>query len=359
MAKPRIFLSSTCFDLGDARAELTTFLEGYGFEVLNSQLGSFGVNPKTHSHDACLDMVENADYVVLIVGGRRGGTYVGSEKSITNEEIRRARKLERPVLAFVDQKVESLRSVYRKNPGANFAPTVDDVRIFDFIDDISAQEDNNWLHPFGNVVDIKKTLAAQFAYYLLCYSQGLRKPAKATAKTGKPLAFPATLDGVPGDDEDERTLMKRSLRQVHDGLKKLLESDVKDSEKQEQMKSIWIIARHGNAHDNRLQMSEDAFKGRAWGVSRGKRVFRQIPQNSGISAGYDVDHDDMDQAYGTVELRFVKAKDDNMPGVALKTWVEALLDRYGEDEALDYFKRLDMRIFADATPDAKGKAKAA
>ncbi len=36
MAKPRIFLSSTCYDLSDARAALTTFLGGFGFEVLNT-----------------------------------------------------------------------------------------------------------------------------------------------------------------------------------------------------------------------------------------------------------------------------------------------------------------------------------
>src|SRR5579863_3917521 len=109
MAKPRIFLSSTCFDLGDARASLTKFLESYGFEVLNSQTGRFGVKPKVHSHDACLEMIPNADYVVLIIGGRRGGNYIGSDKSITNEEVKLAKKLDRPVFAFVEKKVESLR----------------------------------------------------------------------------------------------------------------------------------------------------------------------------------------------------------------------------------------------------------
>src|SRR5579885_3525654 len=114
MAKPRIFLSSTCYDLGDARAALTDFLEDWGFEVLNSQSGKFGVKPRVHSHDACLAMMENADYVVLIIGGRRGGTYVGSEQSITNEEIKAAQKLERPIFAFLDKKVDALRHVYRK-----------------------------------------------------------------------------------------------------------------------------------------------------------------------------------------------------------------------------------------------------
>ena len=59
MSKPRIYISSTCFDLTDVRTELTSFLESYNFEVLNSQLPNFGVSPKKHSHTACLDQVEN------------------------------------------------------------------------------------------------------------------------------------------------------------------------------------------------------------------------------------------------------------------------------------------------------------
>ena len=69
---------------------LTTFLEGHGFEVLNSQKGSFGVAAKKHSHEACLEEVPNADYLILVVGGRRGGNFIGSEASITNEEVRLA-----------------------------------------------------------------------------------------------------------------------------------------------------------------------------------------------------------------------------------------------------------------------------
>lgn len=360
MAKPRIFLSSTCYDLGDARAELTSFLEGFGFEVLNSQNGKFGVKPKVHSHDACLAMMEQADYVVLIIGGRRGGTYVGSEKSITNEEIRAAQKLDRPIFAFLDKRIEALRPTYRKNPSADFTPTIDDVRIFDFIDTIAAGHEDNWLRLFDNVTDIKTALVAQLAYILLLYSQSLRKKAgKAPAPSSdKPVPFPSTLAGGPGDDEAERTVFRAGLRQVHDGLSALLRADVKESAKVEQMKTIWVLARHGTADDRRIWMKEDRFKASAWGQSKGKRVFAQMT-DSGISGEYDWNEDLNGSAYGTIEIMFGAKKHDTCPAEALSFWVAGLIERYGEDDALDYFKRLDMRVFAEATKPKKPAKKAA
>jgi Domain of unknown function (DUF4062) len=358
MAKPRIFLSSTCFDLNDARAEITTFLDGFGFEVLNSQNAKFGVKPKVHSHDACIAMMEQADYVVLMIGGRRGGTYVGSEKSITNEEIRAAQKLDRPIIAFLDKRVDALRNTYRKNPGADFTPTVDDVRIFDFIDTIAAGHEDNWLRLFDDVTDIKSALVAQFAYILLLYSQGLRKKAGKTPveSNSKPLLFPSSLEGTPGDDEAERAVARAGLRQVHDSLTALLRADVKDSAKQEQMKMIWVIARHGTADDRRIWMKEDRFKASAWGKSRGQRVFTQM-SDCGISGEYDWDEDLNGGAYGTIAIIFDAKKHDTCPAEALSFWVAGLIERYGEDDALDYFKRLDMRIFSQVAKPTKKAAK--
>ncbi|MCK1702607.1 DUF4062 domain-containing protein [Bradyrhizobium sp. 146] len=357
MAKPRIFLSSTCYDLTDARAALTKFLEEWGFEVLNSQNKKFGVKPKAHSHDACLAMMQNADYVVLIIGGRRGGTYVGSEKSITNEEIRAAQKLERPIFAFLDKQVHALRQTYRKNPKANFESAVDDVRIFDFIDYVASGHDDNWLHLFDDVTDIKDILRTQFAYILLLYSQSLRKKdARPSQQREQTVGFPSALDGAPGDDEAEQTLFRAGLRQVYNSLKALLDADVKDSAKQEQLKSIWVIARHGRADDSCITLREDRFKASAWGKHKGERVFAQLT-GCGIAGRYDFEEDE-GRPYQTVELVFQDRRDTSYPAEALHTWVRTLVERYGDDEGLEMFKRLDMRIFSDAKDSsAKPRAK--
>ena len=113
MAKPRIFLSSTCYDLSIIRDELTRFLEERGFEVINSEKSSFGVTPGLHSHSACLEAVNEADYLLLIIGKRRGGTYIGSEKSITNEEYNRAVSLGIPCIVCVLREVFDYIKTYK------------------------------------------------------------------------------------------------------------------------------------------------------------------------------------------------------------------------------------------------------
>lgn len=347
MAKPRIFLSSTCYDLADARAALTTFLEGYGFEVLNSQDKKFGVKPKVHSHDACLEMMQNADYVVLIIGGRRGGNYVGSDKSITNEEIKAAQKLDRPIFAFVDKKVEALRLTYKKNPTADFKPTVEDNRVFDFIDWVGSAQEGNWIWPFDNVTDVQEVLRAQFAYILLLYSQGLRKtPGSTKPKTGQPLRLPASLEGVPGDTEGEKTDFRAGLRQVHETLSKILKSGLPDAAKTEQMKAVWVLARYGEAEGSYLNAKEDVFKGYTWGKTRGQKVFNQMAE-FGVTGDYDYDEDHNGVPFGTVRLRFT-GKSDGYPAEALTRWVGDLIKRHGDDEALDFFKRLDMSLYIEA-----------
>lgn len=160
MAKPRIFISSTCFDLNDIRSELTDFLESYQFEVINSQLPSFGVSPKDHSHTACLDQVHNADYLILIIGRRYGGTFIGSEKSITNEEYKLAVKRGIPIIVFVDRQVDNSILLYKKNATGDFSSIVDDTRIFHFIDYIKSASEDNWVHQYANINEIKNTLRA-------------------------------------------------------------------------------------------------------------------------------------------------------------------------------------------------------
>ena len=169
MSKPRTFISSTCFDFADARAAIAEHLKDLGHEPIRSDLPSFGVSLGKHSHDACLDQVDNCDYLVLLIGGRRGGTFVGSEKSITNEEYRRALKKHKPVISFVKRDVYEALRHYKKNPGGDFMHVVDDTRIFDFIELVSSQSENNWIKAFDNAEEIKQALTDQFAYIALEY----------------------------------------------------------------------------------------------------------------------------------------------------------------------------------------------
>ena len=189
MTKPRIFISSTCYDLTDARARLTEFLESFGFEVLNSQLKTFGVTPGRHTSQVCLDQVDLADYFILIIGSRSGTLAPDSEKTITNIEYDRARERGLVILPFVKQDVLTARRLFQTNPKADFSTFVESTSIFHFIDQIASAKSDNWLHGFDSVEDIREGLRSQFSYYLLLYARHL-------GQVGENVFRPVTITGI-------------------------------------------------------------------------------------------------------------------------------------------------------------------
>ena len=101
-----VFLSSTCYDLADVRAELAKFLEQHSFLVRLSEdyESHFYVNGRLDSIGSCLLNVEQADVVVSILDRRYGPKlpqphdYAG--KSATHAELLHARKFSKPVFTF-------------------------------------------------------------------------------------------------------------------------------------------------------------------------------------------------------------------------------------------------------------------
>ena len=346
MAKPRIFISSTCFDLNDVRSELTSFLGGYGFEVLNSQLKNFGVAPQKHSHTACLEQVNNAEYCIVIIGRRRGGTYVASEKSITNEEYDFAVKKGIPLVVFVDRSVEESIPLYKKNPSADFSSVVDDKRIFHFVDYIKSSSEDNWIHKYSNINDIKDILTAQFAYYLLLFSQNLSnrisKEKKAESSKISSVSFPSNIEKIKEKklDQEEETCLRNGLKQLHKIIRSILSSPGKDDNKMEKLKAIWVIAKYGELSwdASSLEIDNDLFKDYAWSRHKGVRVFNQLIPFK-VLGGYDADEEGV-----SVHLSFAEESEENHVSFALKTYVEDLIEIHGED-GYKLFQKADMRIY--------------
>lgn len=351
MAKPRIFISSTCFDLNDARSELTDFLEKYNFEVLNSQLKNFGVSPKKHSHTACLDQVENADFFIVIVGKRRGGTFVGSEKSITNEEYNLAVKRGIPIIVCVDRQVDDTMHLYKKNPTANFSGVVDDVRIFHFVEYIKSASEDNWVFQYNNVNDIKDILRSQFSYYLLLFSKSLLKNIAKEKKVDSSkltfVKFPPNLDKIKSKkfNQEEETAFRNGIKELHKSLVAILSSSGMNNNKEEKLKAIWVITKYGkmNSDGTGIEIENDIFKDYAWSTTKGKRVANQL-KPLGIIYEYDYDEDD---GTITIKLDFKNEDEDCQIAYALHIVVDDLLKKYDEDEAFDLFKKLDFRLYTD------------
>lgn len=172
MAIPRVFVSSTCYDLKYIRENLKYFIRNIGYEPVLSDDGAVFYDPKKHTHDSCLTEVPNCQLFVLIIGGRFGGEFNGKSTSITNEEYREAIKRKIPIFAIIEQSVYSDHFVYTSNKNNKELdrskisyPSIDKnaPKIFEFIDEVRMQAANNALIPFRDFNDIESYLRQQWA----------------------------------------------------------------------------------------------------------------------------------------------------------------------------------------------------
>lgn len=177
MATPRVFVSSTCYDLKYIRENLKFFIRTLGYEPILSEDGDVFYNPKLHTHDSCLSEIETCQLFVLIIGGRYGGKFKSTDKSITNQEYQAALLSKTPIFALVEHGVYSEHHVYQKNKAnktINY-PSVDNAMIFDFIDEVRKNITNNAIVPFRDFSDmeiyLKKQWAGMMYYYLTSESE--------------------------------------------------------------------------------------------------------------------------------------------------------------------------------------------
>lgn len=192
---PRVFISSTYYDLKHVRERLEQFIEGYGFEPV-----LFESDKVTYELDKQIDKsayyeVTLCHVMVLIIGGRYGtpATQQGKEEekqkiyedefvSITRKEIETAIQNNIPIFIFIDKNVHSEYYTYKENKDFlgslkkegnqkfKFAH-VDSINIFRFIELIS----NRPIKTFEKVEEIEKYLIAQFAGLFYLYLESIKK----------------------------------------------------------------------------------------------------------------------------------------------------------------------------------------
>jgi hypothetical protein len=171
MAIPRVFISSTCYDLKYIRENLKYFIREIGYEPVLSDEGDVFYNPGVHTHESCICEVGSCNIFVLIIGGRYGGKHIKKEASITNMEYKEAIRLKIPVFTLVDSNVYSNHFVYTENLKKNTSvdakdikyPSIDNIKIFEFIDEVRKCQYNNAFFPFRDFADIKSYLLKQWA----------------------------------------------------------------------------------------------------------------------------------------------------------------------------------------------------
>ncbi|MCH7877905.1 MAG: DUF4062 domain-containing protein [candidate division Zixibacteria bacterium] len=176
MARPRIFISSTYYDLKDIRESLEGFIRELGFEPILSEIGNIPYSPDTPLDESCYREAGNSDIFVLIIGGRYGSEWSGGERevpksffdqydSITKKEYEKAVARDVPTYILIEKAVYSEFEIYQRNKDneeINYAQ-VDSANIFRFIDDILSKPKNNPIHKFDKLNDIKKWLREQWS----------------------------------------------------------------------------------------------------------------------------------------------------------------------------------------------------
>ena len=165
---PTVFVSSTCYDLRQIRTDLSQFIEReLGYRAMLSDQNSFSIDPDVDTIENCRRRVEqDADILVLVIGGRYGSVDQDSSKSITNLEYLTARAFGVPVYAFIDSSITAIMPVWKKNKEGDFSGTVDNVQLFQFIKDIRSR-DKVWTIPFATAQDITSALKIQFASLMM------------------------------------------------------------------------------------------------------------------------------------------------------------------------------------------------
>lgn len=206
MAKLKVFVSSTCYDLSIVRSQVRSYIKQLGHDPVMSDYMEVLYNPREHTHESCIQEIAGCDVAVLIIGSRFGGKGVpaafdgidfeslktksasssilqGNDKlSITQLEICKAIEDSVPVFTFVDDRVMHDHMVYEANKNSDALnqikfPSIEKPEtakyIFEFINFLRHRSEGNSVASFSKIEDINEYLNSQWSalFQRLLYEQ--------------------------------------------------------------------------------------------------------------------------------------------------------------------------------------------
>lgn len=212
MAKPRVFVSSTYYDLRHIRKGIEVFIQQLGFESVLFESGGIPFSHEKPLDESCYQEIASCHMLVLIIGGRYGSSASNDESngtgemmerqyefynSITKKEFETAHNQDIPVYIFVEKGVLAEYGTYkenRNNSSVHYAH-VDSVNIFRLLDSIYDLRRNNLTQGFENLDDITAWLRDQWAGL---FAEFLTREAGGTtlATLGKQLEDLSNITGV-------------------------------------------------------------------------------------------------------------------------------------------------------------------
>lgn len=202
MPVPRIFVSSTCYDLQEIRYNLRDFIKGFAYEPVMSEFGDIFFDYNQHVQDSCINEIQKCQMYILIIGNNYGSTYYREQPnaksfdSITLQEFKKSLELKLPKHIFINRFVNYDYKNYRRALDNKFKKYFDDNEveedviisikeklrdelnsdyyfaneayrhIFKFLDIIYELKSNNAIFEFEAFNEIQIQLKQQWAYYV-------------------------------------------------------------------------------------------------------------------------------------------------------------------------------------------------
>ena len=212
MAKPRVFISSTFYDLRQIRVELDKFIEGLGYEPVRNEEGDIPYGKDEALQAYCYKEIANIDVLVSIIGSRYGSAGIIKEKeqeySVSQLELKTALKEDKQVFVFIDKNVFTEYETYilNKNNENVIYKYVDNVNIYKFIEEIKALPHNNNIKGFETAEDITSYLREQFAGLFKQFMLDNKRVIENTAKTLRELVDYLKEDSQGKDEEINRII---------------------------------------------------------------------------------------------------------------------------------------------------------
>jgi nucleoside 2-deoxyribosyltransferase len=170
----QVFISSTCYDLIDLRAELAEFFRQGGIEpILSDDMDSeFEPQPTANSIESCLANLRKSDAVVIVLSKRYGRSLKDKEYpdvSATHLEYLEAIKRKKPIYMYVRDKLDADYMIWKKN---GFDDKVQlawvdakNLKLLKFLRDhreLADKDKTNWLWPFRSSAELKRRLSRDF-----------------------------------------------------------------------------------------------------------------------------------------------------------------------------------------------------
>jgi len=170
MAKPRIFISSTYYDLRNIRSDIERYIKERNYDPILNERGNIPYSHSARLEEYCYKEIDNCDILISVIGGRFGSAaHESGGYSISQKELKIAFEKGKQVYIFIEKSVLHEYKTYEQNKDneelikvMKFS-AVNDIGIYKFLDEVFALPTNNQYTGFETSSDIIGYLQEQWA----------------------------------------------------------------------------------------------------------------------------------------------------------------------------------------------------